>query len=79
MDEVFAQDPQKHLRRDTSSNDEQNGIEILLLTTKWQFDTYGLSTINKSLVNNLRVVDPEGENIKNYVRCGRRRRKYNGR
>ena len=64
MDEVFGQNPQKHLRRDISSNDEQNDIEILLLTTKWQFDAYGLSTVNKSLVNNLRVVDPEGENIK---------------
>ena len=64
MDEVFAQDPQKHLPRDNYSNDEQNDIEILLLATKWQFDTYGLSTVNKSLVNNLRVVDPAGENIK---------------
>ena len=26
--------------------------------------TYGLSTINKSLVNNLRLVDPEGKCIK---------------
>ena len=64
MDEVFTENPQKHFHRDTSSNDEQNDVEILLLTTKWQFDTYGLSTVNKSLVNNLRVVDPEGENIR---------------
>ena len=35
-----------------------------MLTNKWQFDNYGLSTINKSLVNNLRVVDPEGKKIK---------------
>ena len=34
-------------------------ISILTLTTKWQFDTYGLSTVNKSLVNNLRLLDPE--------------------
>ena len=39
-------------------------ISVLLLGTKWQFDTYGLSTINKSLVNNLRLVDPEGKCIK---------------
>ena len=39
-------------------------ISVLLLTSKWQFDTYGLSTVNKSLVNNLRVVDPEGKKIK---------------
>ena len=39
-------------------------ISVLLLASKWQFDTYGLSTINKSLVNNLRLVDPEGKSIK---------------
>ena len=39
-------------------------ISVLFLATKWQFDTYGLYTINKSLVNNLRVVDPEGKKIK---------------
>ena len=41
-----------------------NPISVLILATKWQFDTYGLSTVNKSLVNNLRVVDPEGKTIK---------------
>ena len=64
MDEVFTENAQRRLHRETSSNDEQNDIEILLLATKWQFDTYGLSTVNKSLVNNLRVVDPAGENIR---------------
>ena len=39
-------------------------ISVLMLVTEWQFDTYGLSTVNKSLVNNLRVVDPEGKKIK---------------
>ena len=43
-------------------------ISILLLGTRWQFDTYGLSTINKSLVNNLRLVDPEGKTIKDHKR-----------
>ena len=32
-------------------------ISILLLATKWQFDTYGLSTVN------LRLVNPEGGKI----------------
>ena len=41
-----------------------NPLSVLLLATKWQFDTYGLSTVNKSLVNNLRVLDPEGKKIK---------------
>ena len=45
----------------------ENPISILLLATKWQFDTYGLSTVNKSLVNNLRVADPEGKKIK--IKC----------
>ena len=44
--------------------DDRNSIFVLLLAIKWQFDTYGLSTVNKSLVNNLRVVDPEGKKIK---------------
>ena len=47
---------------------EPHGVEetisVLLLATKWQFDTYGLSTVNKSLVNNLRLVDPDGKTIK---------------
>ena len=48
----------------TAPDNLQRVIRVLLLGTKWQFDTYGLSTINKSLVNNLRLVDPEGETIK---------------
>ena len=48
----------------SSGTDQGNPISVLLLATKWQFDTYGLSTVNKSLVNNLRVVDPEGKKIK---------------
>ena len=39
-------------------------ICVLFLGTRWQFDTYGLSTINKSLINNLRLVDPEVKTIK---------------
>ena len=42
----------------------ENTISVLLLASKWQFDTYGLSTVNKSLVNNLRLVDPESKSIK---------------
>ena len=44
--------------------DEIRTISVLFLGTKWHFDTYGLSTVNKSLVNNLRMVDPEGKSIK---------------
>ena len=45
-------------------DDFHNTISVLLLASRWQFDTYGLSTVNKSLVNNLRVVDPEAKKIK---------------
>ena len=45
-------------------DDSRRTISVLFLATRWQFDTYGLSTINKSLVNNLRLVDPEGKTIK---------------
>ena len=48
----------------TAPDNPKRVIRVLLLGNKWQFDTYGLSTINKSLVNNLRLVDPEGRNIK---------------
>ena len=59
MTEVFLENLD-----DTDSADQQHPISVLLLATKWQFDTYGLSTVNKSLVNNLRVLDPEGKKIK---------------
>ena len=45
-------------------DDSSNTITVLFLASRWQFDTYGLSTVNKSLVNNLRVVDPEAKKIK---------------
>ena len=59
MAEAFPEEPtasEPHLGKKT--------ISVLLLATKWQFDTYGLSTINKSLINNLRLVDPEAKTIK---------------
>ena len=59
MAEAFPDNPD-----DEDLGEEEKIISVLLLTTKWQFDTYGLSTVNKSLVNNLRVVDPEGKKIK---------------
>ena len=58
MAEAFPDDPE-----DTDLDKQENPISVLLLATKWQFDIYGLSTVNKSLVNNLRVVDPEGKKI----------------
>ena len=57
MAEAFPEGP-------TPSDTDEIIISVLLLATKWQFDTYGLSTINKSLVNNLRLVDPNDKTIK---------------
>ena len=48
----------------TTAEEPEIKISILTLTTKWQLDTYGLSTVNKSLVNNLRVLDPETKCVK---------------
>ena len=60
MAEAFAEG----LDLSESPDNSRRYISVLLLGTKWQFDTYGLSTINKSLINNLRLVDPEGKTIK---------------
>ena len=60
MAEAFPED----LNEAESPYDSKRVVSVLLLGTRWQFDTYGLSTINKSLVNNLRLVDPEGKTIK---------------
>ena len=57
MAEAFPENPEDLTK-------QENPISVLILATKWQFDTYGLSTVNKSLVNNLRVVDPQGKKIK---------------
>ena len=59
MAEAFPEEVPASESRDDSSKT----ISVLLLASRWQFDTYGLSTVNKSLVNNLRLVDPEGETI----------------
>ena len=53
MAEAFPEEPTA-----SEPHEVEKTISVLLLATKWQFDTYGLSTINKSLVNNLRLVDP---------------------
>ena len=65
MAQVSAEEDLLKQEEDLFVGDSQeNAISILLLATKWQFDTYGLSTVNKSLVNNLRMVDQEGKKIK---------------
>ena len=53
---------------ETHVSGAESAITVLFLVTKWQFDTCGLSTVNRSLVNNLRFVDPDGRKIK--ITCG---------
>ena len=38
-------------------------ISLLLLSPKWQFDTYGVSSVIRSLANDLWLTDPEGKRI----------------
>ena len=59
MAEAFPEEPSA-----SELHPDERVISVLLLAITWQFDTYGLSTINKSLINNLRLVDPEGKTIK---------------
>lgn len=61
MTDAFPEEPWTCEQHEDGS---KKTISILLLASKWRFDTYGLSTINKSLVSNLRLVDPEGASIK---------------
>ena len=49
---------------ETQAKMDESAVSVLFLVTKWQFDTCGLSTVNRSLVNNLRFVDPDGRKIK---------------
>ena len=49
---------------DFASDDQRKLTSVLLFATKWQFDTFGLSSVNKSLVNNLRFLDPQAEYVK---------------
>ena len=57
-------DPAASSPSDSHPTVPAKSISVLLLATRWTFDTFGLSTVNKSLVNNLREVDPDGQTIK---------------
>ena len=39
-------------------------ISVLIFNPWWLFDTYGISSITKSLISNLRTVDPNGTCVK---------------
>ena len=39
-------------------------VSVLILIPRWKFDRYGTSSITRSLIKQLRTVDPEGKVIK---------------
>ena len=38
-------------------------ISLLFLSPKWQYDTYGVASVVRSLVNDLWLTDPDGQKI----------------
>ena len=51
------------LRMLISPDSSRTEVSVLILSPKWKFDPYGISTITRSLVTNLRQIDPEDEYI----------------
>ena len=45
-------------------DESKKQVSVLMLTPQWRFDEYGMATITRSLVQNLRMIDPEGTFIK---------------
>ena len=42
----------------------QKQVNVLMLTPQWQFDGYGVATVTRALVQNVRAIDPEEDFIK---------------
>ena len=64
MAEAPAREGLQDLEPEYASDSSRKVISILLFATKWSFDSYGLSTVTKSMVNNLRLVDPDAKSIR---------------
>ena len=45
-------------------DDSKKQVSVLMLTPQWRFDEYGMATITRSLIQNLRMIDPDGRFIK---------------
>ena len=43
--------------------DPYEPISVLFLSPKWQYDTYGVASVVRSLVNDLWLTDPDGQKI----------------
>ena len=44
--------------------DKEDVISILILTLRWQEETYGAATVAKSMINDLWLTDPEAQKIR---------------
>ena len=65
MADIHPEHPDKlQIGGDPVGSDSRDVIKVLILGTKWQYDSSGISTINKSLIHNLRFVDPDAKKIK---------------
>ena len=42
----------------------QSDVQTLILTTRWLYDASGVSMVTRSMVNNIRIFDPNGEKVK---------------
>ena len=45
-------------------DESKKQVSVLMLTPQWRFDDYGMAIITRSMVQNLRMIDPEGTFIK---------------
>ena len=46
-----------------AADETKTSTSALFLSTKWSFDTLGISTVTRSLINDLRMTDPDGKAI----------------
>ena len=63
-DSSMGDGTQMSLRILTAPCTVQKQVSVLILTPQWKFDSYGKINITRSLIQNLRAVDPEGTFVK---------------
>ena len=64
-DSSLQSDPDRiSLRILVAPDSRQKQFNVLMLTPQWQFDDYGIATVTRDIVQNLRTIDPEGDFIK---------------
>ena len=45
-------------------DDSKKEVSVLMLTPQWRFDEYGMATITRSLIQNLRMINPDDRFIR---------------